>query len=160
MRKSALMSDCGAYRYELRRTWDNTKPIVLWVALNPSTADHIKDDPTNRRIADFSRRWGYGGYVLANLFAYRAIDPQALKHVSDPIGPENDNHLKKLSRAADHTVCAWGNHGTLLQRASAVLPLFDEPLALGVTKRNQPLHPLYCPADRQPTPFHDLSTTA
>ena len=55
------------------------------IGLNPSTADHIQDDPTNRRIADFSRRWGYGGYVLGNLFAYRSPDPKALKQARDPI---------------------------------------------------------------------------
>ena len=83
MHKSAILSDCGAYRYELRRTWDDQLPVLLWIGLNPSTADHLHDDPTNRRIADFSRRWGYGGYVLANLFAYRSPDPKALKHARD-----------------------------------------------------------------------------
>ena len=51
MRKSAILSDCGAYRYELRRTWDDQLPVLLWIGLNPSTADHLQDDPTNRRIA-------------------------------------------------------------------------------------------------------------
>ena len=102
MRKSALMSDCGAYRYELRRTWDNTKPIVLWVALNPSTADHVKDDPTNRRIADFSRRWGYGGYVLANLFAYRAIDPQALADIREALRGAEGNLARGNESAASN----------------------------------------------------------
>ena len=160
MQRSAIMSDCGAYRYELRRIWDSSLPILLWVSLNPSTADHINDDPTNRRIAGFSKTWGYGGYVLANLFAYRAISPKTLKQAPDPIGPDNDKHLKKLSRAAAHTICAWGNHGALLQRAAKVLPLLDRPLALGITKQHQPLHPLYCPADRQPKLFFSLTATA
>lgn len=153
IRKSAILSECGAYRYELRRTWDDRLPVLLWIGLNPSTADHIQDDPTNRRIAGFSRRWGYGGYVLANLFAYRSPDPKALKQARDPIGPENDTYLAKLSASAKKTICAWGNHGTLLNRAAEVLPLLNKPIALGVTKAQQPLHPLYCPADRQPAPF-------
>ena len=153
MRKSAILSDCGAYRYELRRTWDDQLPVLLWIGLNPSTADHLQDDPTNRRIADFSRRWGYGGYVLANLFAYRSPDPKALKHARDPVGPENDIYLAKLSASTKKIICAWGNHGTLLNRAAEVLPLLHKPAALGVTKAQQPLHPLYCPADRQPAPF-------
>lgn len=156
MQRSAVLSDCGAYRYELRRTWDRRRPIVLWVGLNPSTADHIKDDPTNRRIADFSQRWGYGGYVLVNLFAYRSINPKALALVADPIGPNNDAYLAQLSKAAHHTICAWGNHGKRLNRASAVLPLLVEPMALGITKQGQPLHPLYCPANTQPQPFCEL----
>jgi hypothetical protein len=98
--------------------------------------------------------------VLANLFAYRAISPKTLKQAPDPIGPDNDKHLKKLSRAAAHTICAWGNHGALLQRAATVLPLLDRPLALGITKQYQPLHPLYCPADRQPELFSNLTAKA
>ena len=160
MQKSAILSDCGAYRYELRRTWDKRRPILLWVGLNPSTADHINDDPTNRRIADFSQRWGYGGYVLANLFAYRSINPKALTEVADPVGPDNDAHLAQLSKAARHTICAWGNHGKRLNRASAVLPLLDTPMALGITKQGQPLHPLYCPANRQPKSFCELGAHA
>ena len=158
MQKSAIVSDCGAYRYELRRTWDDQLPILLWVGLNPSTADHINDDPTNRRIAGFTRSWGYGGYVLANLFAYRSINPKSLKQASDPIGPENNAYLQTLSETAANTVCAWGNHGQLLNRASEVLPMLNDPIALGVTKAQQPLHPLYCPANRRPIPFTiDLS---
>ena len=37
------------YRYALWRTWDESKPKVLFVGLNPSTADEIQDDPTIRR---------------------------------------------------------------------------------------------------------------
>ncbi len=153
MQKSAIVSDCGAYRYELRRTWDEQLPILLWVGLNPSTADHIKDDPTNRRIAGFTRHWGYGGYILANLFAYRAVSPKSLKQATDPVGPENDDYLQRLSKDAEQTICAWGNHGKFLDRAAEVLPMLQKPKTLGITKAQQPLHPLYCPADRQLMPW-------
>jgi len=61
----------GDYRYHLWRTWDETRPRLLWVMLNPSTADGETDDPTVRRCIGFSKGWGYGSIEIVNLFAYR-----------------------------------------------------------------------------------------
>ena len=42
----ALFSKDRIYRYALWRTWDESKPKVLFVGLNPSTASHSNDDQT------------------------------------------------------------------------------------------------------------------
>ena len=42
----AIISDCSKYRYELHREWDKKKGKVLFIMLNPSTADHVEDDLT------------------------------------------------------------------------------------------------------------------
>ena len=54
----AEISDCGKYRWKLWRIWDDSKPKILWIMHNPSTADAEKDDPTIRRIINFSKSWG------------------------------------------------------------------------------------------------------
>ncbi len=46
IKKSAEISPDGLYRYSLERTWDEDKPTVLFVCLNPSTADAVEDDAT------------------------------------------------------------------------------------------------------------------
>ena len=46
---SAIFSDCERYRYVLTREWDPSGKRVLFVMLNPSTADEIKNELT--RIA-------------------------------------------------------------------------------------------------------------
>ena len=47
--------------------------------LNPSTADHQKDDPTIQRIIKFTRSWNYGGLVVVNVFPYRSPSPKECK---------------------------------------------------------------------------------
>ena len=42
--KGAVLSDCENYRYELWRIWDESKPKVLFIMLNPSTADTEVND--------------------------------------------------------------------------------------------------------------------
>jgi hypothetical protein len=90
MELSAAISDCKQYRYELRRSWDSSKPAVLFIGLNPSTADGSTDDNTSRVCINYAKRWGYGSLLLGNLFAYRSKDQSALRRVLDPIGPDND----------------------------------------------------------------------
>ncbi len=72
MRTDAKLSDCRIYRYALWRIWDDAKPLVMFIGLNPSTADETEDDPTIRRCISFAQNWGYGGLYMANLFVFRA----------------------------------------------------------------------------------------
>lgn len=161
MESAALISDCGAYRYWLTRTWDVSKPRVCWVMLNPSTADASADDPTIRRCCAFADRWGAGGIVVANLFALRSPYPRDLLRHSDPIGPENDNYIASCARMGYRLLCAWGaaDKPLLRKRATAVLALLREigvqPECLGLTRKGQPVHPLYQRNDAVPVPYGD-----
>ncbi len=125
-------------------------PLVLFIDLNPSTADETNDDPTITRCVNFARAWGFGGLVMANLFAYRATDPQKLSQCPDPVGPENNRSLLKLQEEASLVVAAWGNHGTLFDRGSEVLKLLKEPHCLEMSLSGQPKHPLYLKSDLKP----------
>src|SRR5690606_26308046 len=109
--KSAKISDCQKYRYELRRVWDDKKPLVLFIGLNPSTADADSDDNTSRVCVNYAKRWGYGGVLLGNLFAFRSTDSSALYTAADPVGPDNDSWIKKLQAEAEIVVCAWSAAG-------------------------------------------------
>ena len=146
----ATISECGKYRYDLWRTWNESGRSVLFVCLNPSTADATNDDPTIRRCMGFARAWGYGKMDVANLFAYRATNPSELLRVSDPIGACNDDWLYHLMGESSMVVAAWGNRGGLLNRADefmCMIPLLTKVHCLGVNKSGQPKHPLYLPKD-------------
>jgi hypothetical protein len=145
---TAIISACGTYRYRLERTW-STSPKVAFIMLNPSTADAEKDDPTIRRCVSFAKSWGYGGLIVGNLFALRSTDPKALISAPDPIGPDNDAHLRAIALCAERVVCAWGAHGSHHNRDKHVTRLFKlqhELASLGVTGKGQPKHPLYIAA--------------
>lgn len=148
----------GPYRYLLRRVWDGTRPRLLWVLLNPSTADADTDDPTSRRCLTFSRDWGYGGLEIANLFALRATDPKHLLSADNPIGSENDRYLADAAARAARVIVAWGVTGKLHQRDQSVLTLLTrhatQPLyCLGTTRDGCPRHPLYLPRAARPICF-------
>ena len=141
--KNATFSDCRKYRYALSRTWNGKKKTILFIGLNPSTANEKIDDPTIRRCINYAQNWGYGSLLMVNLFAYRATMPSELKNVKNPIGNDNDLHIIELSKKADIAVAAWGNEGTLLNRDKEVKKILPNLMCLKINKSGQPAHPLY-----------------
>lgn len=120
---------------------------MLFVGLNPSTADWASDDPTIRRCVQFAKREGHDGLLVGNLFAFRTKSPAELKKAPLPVGPENDRWLEKLGGRATQVVLAWGNHGRLFGRDQFVAAMFKGTHCFGVTKEGQPTHPLYQRSD-------------
>jgi hypothetical protein len=141
--KNATFSDCRKYRYALSRNWNSKKKSILFIGLNPSTADEKINDPTIRRCINYAQNWGYGSLLMVNLFAYRATKPSELKNVKNPIGNDNDLHILELSKKADLTVAAWGNEGTLLNRDKEIKKKLPNLMCLKINKSGQPAHPLY-----------------
>lgn len=152
---SALISDCGKYRYWLRRParieYPTTGP-ALFVMLNPSTADAELDDPTIRRCRGFADSWDCAGIVVANLYAYRATKPADLWKQTFPVGPENNDWLRWLLQEHGEAVCAWGANAKP-ERVAKFLDIAEEVGArlwcLGTTKAGAPRHPLYIRADQR-----------
>ena len=153
----AFFSKDRLYRYALWRIWDNTLPKVLFIGLNPSTADEINNDPTIRRCIRYSKDWGYGGYIMGNIFGYRTTNPKKLKTINDPIGPDNNYWLKKLHKEASLTIGAWGNHGKLLNRSDKIIDLIDNLYCLRITKEGQPSHPLYLSSKLKPIVYKKIN---
>ena len=144
VRSSALFGGPDdIYRYELRRVWNEARPVVLFIMLNPSTADESTDDPTIRRCINFARDWGYGALTVGNLFALRTKHSKRLLRSADPIGPENDRTLMKLIDEHLIVVAAWGAFGSRCARAREVCRLIGPSKCLGVTRAGFPRHPLY-----------------
>lgn len=150
----AKISDDGLYRYLLWRSFTRgaeTNATMLFVMLNPSTADAQHDDPTIRRCIGFALDRGCDRVEVVNLFAYRATVPKVLREISRPIGPENDWHIAEAAGVASVIVCAWGAEGDLLSRGSRVrrslISAGHKLFHFGLTSDGQPRHPLYVRGD-------------
>jgi hypothetical protein len=113
--KSAIISPDGRYRYRLDRHTPGAKHKVLWVMLNPSTADHEKDDPTIRKCIGFTERLGFKSLMVGNLATLRTPHPKellsAMRRGEDITGPDHLTHLKAMFEEATIAIAAWGRHG-------------------------------------------------
>lgn len=160
--KGALFSECEQYRYVLWRCWDmENHGSVAFVALNPSTATSLDDDPTVRRCINFAKDWGAGRMYMLNAFAYRATDPDHMKNEINPVGSHNDWYISQIASQADITVICWGSHGKHDSRDADLLDLLNDhdikPWCLGWNKGMTPKHPLYLSADLVPRPYYSFN---
>jgi len=153
LKNTAKLSECRKYRFALWRTWDDSKPYVMFVGLNPSTADENIDDPTLTRCINYAKIWGFGGVCMANIFAFRATQPAVMKAAKDPVGPKNNEWLKALASDAGLIIAAWGNDGSYLMRSQEIRELLPNIHCLKMNKSGEPAHPLYQKADLQPVPM-------
>ena len=155
---SARFSECGLYRYELAETWDRLLPRVMWLMMNPSVASTDHSDPTLIKTGRFSRAWGYGGQLIANVHAGRATDSKRLLDMRDPVGPENDGAIRAMARCASMIILAYGQPPKPLRhRAHRVvtdLQRLGAPLHyLRLSQDGTPQHPLYLPGDLTPLSY-------
>jgi hypothetical protein len=158
---SAVISPCGRYRYRLEREGAGDGRTVV-IMVNPSTADAERDDATIRKLKGFGARNGWGRIIVGNLFAYRATDVRELATADDPIGPENDNHLRAMMMRAERLIFAWGPASkvparlrdrwrTVLQRT----PHWLVPHSIsGPAQDGHPRRPLMLPYAAEIVPWH------
>ncbi|MBN9889574.1 DUF1643 domain-containing protein [Salipiger abyssi] len=149
----ALYSPCERYRYGLERRW-REGPSLLYIMLNPSTADELRNDPTIERCQRRAVQLGFGAMRIANLFAWRATRPKDLRRATAPVGPENDALLRDWQGAAEMTLAAWGVHGAHLGRGPEMAAALGGALHhLGLTREGHPRHPLYVSYKVMPVPW-------
>jgi len=160
MEKTAIISECGMYRYQLGRTWDDG-PIARFIMLNPSTADAEVDDPTIRRCIAFAKREHAGAISVVNLFAFRATKPADMMKAQDPVGPENNNHLREWVGHefgfSKLVIAAWGASPFAAKRFKQIRErgVLETKYwrCLGKTKMGGPQHPLYIKGDAPLIPY-------
>lgn len=145
--RSARFSVCGEHRLWLYRIWDETRPMIMFIGLNPSTANETEDDPTIRRVKAMAKAWGYGGVYMMNLFTYISTDPKKLDIINGNINTA-DFFLKKLAGKSKDVVFAWGNFN-VFGRDTHVKAMFPNAKCLHINKNGSPKHPLYCRTDSQ-----------
>jgi hypothetical protein len=118
------------------------------ICLNPSKASEIMSDPTVTRNMRRASNEGFGGLLMANLYAFVSTDPKALLNNGDSVGELTDYYLKQMIELSERQLCGWGSFKPVSHRAPIVLAMIKEPYCLGINADGQPKHPLYIGYDK------------
>lgn len=157
----AVFSADGRHRQIMRRWLGESFPerYILFIGMNPSTADGTVNDPTCAREWSFAQREGYAGMAKGNVGDYRATHPKMLL-VPGVVAASPDNlpSLRASARGADRVVLCHGKLNKALAAAGAELvqALREDGIALwcfGTNGDGSPKHPLYLRADTPLVPF-------
>lgn len=153
MKKTAIISPDGRYRYILTREWDKQLAPVSFIMLNPSTADAYSDDPTIRKCIGFAKHMNAGSIAVLNLFALRSTKPKPPSQwTKEDVG---DQDYKLWFDKVDNltVIVAWGAGAPDWRVKEAVKTLGDGRTlyCLGTTATGAPKHPLYVPYAYTPT---------
>ena len=145
----AVLDKDRKYRFLLWRFW-NDSPRMLFIGLNPSTANELTDDPTVRRLCGFAEKWGYGGLYACNLYSYITPYPNELL-LDVALHSANDPAIRMAAKLTVLTVCGWGDGIKAVpsgkMRAQAVCEWLEAPVCFGLTASGNPKHPLYLNGD-------------
>ena len=143
--QGAAFSDCRKYRYALWRIWDERKPFVMFIGLNPSTADENGNDNTIESVERLSRYNGFGGFYMMNCFAYVSTDPNQLIDVLPGEKETNFDWLQNTFKRCKDVVFAWGAFSVVAkyQRDTAMTNMFPNAKCITKNKDGSPGHPLY-----------------
>jgi hypothetical protein len=149
--KTEVVSD-GNYRYSLKKTWDENKPKVVYILLNPSYANEHIIDRTFTFCMNYAVNNGFGQLEIVNLFALRTIprDKKALKEATNPVGNENNSYILKALEGLndkDLIIAGWGGDGGINKRNREVLRMlrnYKGKIKCFTDARNfkSPVHPV------------------
>lgn len=152
-RRRALFSECMKYRFLLDIVWDEELPLFAGIGLNPSTADHVQNDPTITRMCGFARRENCGGVRMLNAFAFRATLPKDMLAAADPTGTPDNDLERLMDGVTGPRVACWGTHGNMWNRGDVIRRRIPNLQCFGRNRDGSPKHPLYLRADTKLEPF-------
>ncbi len=154
---NAEFSECGRYRRKLERDWTPVgaqRRTILFIGMNPSTAQAEFDDKTCRREQGFARRDGYTRYLKGNVLDFRLTNSKLLRGVAQPVSDRNLPAILEMAAETDVIVLCFGRLPATLrptvQATVAALQATEKPVKFfGFNQDGSCKHPLYLPADSE-----------
>lgn len=150
----ASFSEDRKHRYALWRIWDASKPIVMFIGLNPSTANETESDNTIERVGAISQYNGFGGFYMMNCWTFITPYPKELQ-INPMVNNMNNDVLTVTASVCAAVVFAWGAFPIVKEmgRDKELMEMFPNAQALFINKDGSPKHPLYCKKDTKLIPF-------
>lgn len=149
------------HRQLMRRWLGDRFPdrYIMFIGMNPSTADATVNDPTCAREWNFAVREGYTAMIKANVGDYRATDPKAL--LADGVVAASEHNLPAIRTAAANASIVVLCHGrlnkALVEPARQIVDaLHHDGIKLWCFGKNadgSPKHPLYLRLETPLVPY-------
>jgi hypothetical protein len=149
------------HRQLMRRWMGDSFPerYIMFIGMNPSTADALVNDPTCAREWTFATREGFTAMVKANVGDYRATDPKMLLAPGvEAVSDANLPAIRQAAAGAEKVVLCHGKLNRALAQAGQdiVAALLSDGVSLwcfGTNADGSPKHPLYLRLDTPIIPF-------
>lgn len=150
------------YRYILGTR--GKKPLIC-IGINPSTAKPDDLDNTLKSVERIALGNGFDSFIMFNVYAQRATDPDAMEQVCNPLLHRENLEAFRYVLSISQTPAVWAAWGTIIEKRK-YLPLCLQDMveagkaqnaawfcAGAVSKKGHPHHPLYLRKDEKLKPF-------
>ena len=150
------------YRYILGTRGNN--PLIC-IGINPSTAQPGDLDNTLKSVERIALGNGFDSFIMFNVYAQRATDPNAMESVCNPVLHRENLEAFRYVLSISSAPAVWAAWGTIIEKRDYLPQCLRDMLAVGeelgarwycagaVSKKGHPHHPLYLRKDEKLRPF-------
>ena len=150
------------YRYILGTR--GQKPLIC-IGINPSTAQPDDLDNTLKSVQRIALGNGYDSFLMFNVYAQRATDPDAMEKVCNPLLHRENMDAFRYVLSLSDSPAIWAAWGAVIEKRGYLKDCLRDMLDIGrkygaqwycagaITKKGHPHHPLYLRKDEKLRPF-------
>ena len=150
------------YRYILGTR--GQKPLIC-IGINPSTAQPDDLDNTLKSVQRIALGNGYDSFLMFNVYAQRATDPDAMEKVCNPLLHRENMEAFRYVLSLSDSPAIWAAWGAVIEKRGYLKDCLRDMLDIGrkygaqwycagaMTKKGHPHHPLYLRKDEKLRPF-------
>ena len=144
------------YRYILGTR--GKKPLIC-IGINPSTAEPDNLDNTLKSVERIALGNGFDSFIMFNVYAQRATDPDAMEKVCNPLLHKENLEAFRYVLSISEQPAIWAAWGAIIEKRSYLADCVADMVAVGqaygakwysagaITKKGHPHHPLYLKKD-------------
>ena len=150
------------YRYILGTRGEN--PLIC-IGINPSTAEPDHLDNTLKSVQRIALAGGFDSFVMFNVYAQRATDPDAMERTCNPLLHRENMAAFDYVLSLSKSPAVWAAWGAIIEKRDYLLDCLRDMIAIGekrnarwfsagpISKKGHPHHPLYLRKDAPLEPF-------
>ena len=146
------------YRYILGTRGKN--PLIC-IGINPSTAEPDNLDNTLKSVERIALGNGYDSFIMFNVYAQRATDPDAMERSCNPLLHRENLEAFRYVLSISPKPAVWAAWGAIIEKRDYLAQCVRDMVAVGqiygaqwycagaITKKGHPHHPLYLRKDEK-----------